>query len=233
MLCLAVVLVAVLTRDEGPTFALVAAIATGLLALLVAAGVRVAWTRLRGSRTPVVAPSLLLIAATISLAVAGARAAQEGADQAAREDAAEQCTAESPGPFPPAAGDVSYEALTPVEAQSMRREAGFLTDTRVAAGTQVLVGDRPLANIVAIPGYQEPDRRDELLERLDEAASAGAIEVRPVQDLEQPGRLAVIRGKARLITTTGCYAVLIGGEAEESVLYVARTLFPGDGTGGG
>ena len=219
----AVVLVAARERDEGVAFALGAAIGAGLVALLVAAIARFAWTRVRG-RGELLAPSLLLIAGLVCVAGLGARAAQHGADAAAREDAADECAAASPNPFPELGDDLSYENLTPEEDKRLRREAGFLSDTRVAGGAQVLFDDRPLANMVAIPGFQEPEDREELLDAFSDAVGRIADEVRPVEGGESGAVLASGQGLVRLVTTNGCYAFLIGGEDERTVLYVARTL---------
>jgi hypothetical protein len=220
----AVVLVAARESDEGLAFALGAAIGAGLAALLVAAIARFAWTRLRG-RGELLAPSLLLIAGLVCLAGLGVRAAQQGADTAAREDAADECAAASPEPFPAPTEGLSYRELTPAEEERLRTEAAIISDTGIADGRHVLFGDQSLANMAAIPGYQDQEERDELRDRLNEAASVASADVRSIDGLEAPGMLLVVRGKPRLITTSGCYAFLIGGEDERTVLYVARRLF--------
>lgn len=226
------ILIAARERDEGATSALVAAVGTGAVALLVATIVRFAWVRLRG-RGALLAPSLLLIAGLVSLAALGAWAVEEGAETAAREDAADQCTATSPDPFPAPTADLSYRALTLDEEERLRTEAGVISDTGFAAGKHVLFGEQSLANMVAIPGYQGQAEREELFDRLDQAVSTAGADARPIEGLAAPGQLAVFQGKPRLVTTAGCYAILIGGEDEEGLLYVARTLFPDDATTSG
>lgn len=225
MFALAVILVAARERDDGVAFALGAAVGTGLVALLVAMAVRLLWTRLRGGGRALLAPSLLVIAGVVALAALGARAVQEGADAAEREDAAEQCAAATPEPFPAPTADLSYRALTLEEEKRLRTVAGVITDTGVAGGKHVLFGEQSLANMVAIPGYQDEDQRDELLDRIGDAASAAGTNARSVDGLGAAGLLTVVQDKPWLVTTQGCYAFLIGGEDERAVLYVARTLF--------
>jgi hypothetical protein len=233
----AVILIAARERDEGVASALVAAVGTGAVALLVATIARFAWIRL-GGRGALLAPSLLLIAGLLSLAALGAHAAEEGAETAAREDAGDECTATSPDPFPAPTADLSYRALTLDEEERLRTEAGVISDTAIAAGKHVDFGDQSLANMVAIPGYQGEAERDELFDRLGQAVSTAEADSRSIEGLAAPGQLAVFKGKPKLITTAGCYAILIGGENEEAILYVARALFPedattSDGLGGG
>jgi hypothetical protein len=227
----AVILIAARERDEGAASALVAAVGTGAVALLVATLVRFAWIRLRG-RGALLAPSLVLIAGLVSLAALGARAAEEGAETAAREDAADQCTAASPDPFPAPTADLSYRALTLDEEERLRTEAGVISDTGFAAGKHVDLGEQALANMVAIPGYQDEAERDELFDRLDQVVSKAGTDARSIEGLAAPGQLAVFQGKPKLVTTADCYAILIGGENEEAVLYVARALFGEDATTG-
>jgi hypothetical protein len=236
LLVTGLVLVAALRWNEGAGRAIGIALVIGLIALALAFALRLLWTRIVRRRGAVVAPSLLVIAGALSVAAFAADAVRQAdalrADPVEAGDASE-CTAADPDPLPPATGGLSYDELSRDQFRSLPREVELLTgSTEITDVRQVLFGRSQLGFVVAAAGFGEEERQSDLLETVRAVAARVGAETNSFEVGGRPAILASVSERVRLVTSSGCYAMIVGGLDERQVTYVARQLLGDPATSG-
>lgn len=231
LLAAPMVLTGLRESDGGMAFALGAALGTAVVGLVVATLVRLFWTRVVRRGRPLWRPSLLMIAALVSLLGIVARTGQELQERddrfAAFAGRSESCEATQPDPLPALDGKLSYRDLTAAQVEQLESQApAALDEIAQVDGRQVLLGRRLVASVVTMPGFSAGGDREDYLEGFSDAAEDQHLQVRSIEVADGSGRIATTDGTATLAGFNGCHAFAISSVDEPTVLFVARRLFP-------